>query len=32
MTKYAKKIREIVEISRSHPTAEQIFEELKKKI
>ena len=27
MTKYAKKIREIVEISRSHPTAEQIFEE-----
>lgn len=30
MTKYTKKIREIVEISRSHPTAEQIFEELKK--
>ena len=30
MTKYAKKIREIVEASRSHMTAEQIFQELKK--
>lgn len=30
MTKYAKKILEIVESSRSHMTAEQIFEELKK--
>ena len=30
MTKYAKKIHEIVEASRSHMTAEQIFQELKK--
>lgn len=29
MTKYAKKIREIVETSRNHMTAEQIFEVLK---
>ena len=30
MTKYAKKIHEIVDASRSHMTAEQIFQELKK--
>ena len=30
MTKYSKKIHEIVEASRSHMTAEQIFQELKK--
>ncbi len=30
MTKYAKKIREIIEASRDHKTAEQIFEALKK--
>lgn len=30
MTKYAKKILEIVESSRSHLTAEQVFEQLRK--
>lgn len=29
MTKYAKKILEIVESSRSHLTAEQVFEQLR---